>query len=82
MYFHSSYNISSSANYPGGSASLPIPQTPDLARVATAYASSSSSADQGAAKSIDGYINGYKENGSGDYTKEVSSDPHLEDSRS
>ncbi|GAA5954834.1 hypothetical protein JCM3765_007787 [Sporobolomyces pararoseus] len=69
VYGSTIYNVTTSPNYPGGSASLPVPQTANLARAATAYASSSGT-NQQAAKAIDGLINGYKENGSGDYTKE------------
>ncbi|GAA5841179.1 hypothetical protein JCM3766R1_001696 [Sporobolomyces carnicolor] len=69
VYGSTMYNVSTSPNYPGGSASLPVPQTTDLALVANASASSAST-NQGALKAIDGYVNGYKENGSGDYTKE------------
>ncbi|ORY61153.1 hypothetical protein BCR35DRAFT_196404 [Leucosporidium creatinivorum] len=49
-----------------------IDTTSDLALNATATASSSSSG-QGPEKAIDGNINGYKENGSGDYTTEWAS---------
>ena len=48
-----------------------MPTSPNLALDAIAIASTSSPG-QGAAKANDGFINGYKENYSGDYTKEVS----------
>lgn len=57
--------------YAGGSALLTLPSTPDLALNATAVASSASP-NQGAAKAINGVINGYKDDGTGDYTQEVS----------
>lgn len=52
---------------------LPVPTSPNLALDAVATASTSSPG-QGAAKANDGFINGYKEDYSGDYTKEVSQD--------
>lgn len=47
-----------------------MPATPNLALEAVANASTAANG-QSASKAIDGFINGYKENGLGDYSKEV-----------
>lgn len=62
----------SNSTIAAGSSNLPVPTGPNLALNATIYASTSSY-NQGADKAIDGSVNGYKDDGSGDYSKEWAS---------
>jgi len=67
--------VATNTTVTGGNSTTAIPTidtTLDLALNATARASSYSTG-QGPEKAIDGNINGYKENGSGDYTTEWAS---------
>jgi hypothetical protein len=69
--FYSCSSTTNTTTFSRGSTLLPVPSTLDLALNSTATASSAS-ASQGAAKAINGVVNGYKDDGTGDYTQEVS----------
>jgi hypothetical protein len=68
----SSSNSTSNSTIIAGSSSLPVPTTVDLALNASIFATTSAPG-QGASNAIDGVVNGYKEDGTGDYTKEWAS---------
>jgi len=65
------YSAYNSTVFATGSTLLAVPESPNLALNSTAVASSSASG-QGASKAINGVVNGYKEDGSGDGYQEVS----------